>query len=692
MIYKKPIFSNETTYTCKDFGGIVTSHHPSTIGLDRLSQGKNIWNKDAVLSSRPGLSPTKNGIITEFFAMSDKCKTFYADFPFEGIPGYDTLCALVNESFDISTNIHFFVADNNGATHYLTLLEMVGANGKTFFEIKNILFIKSTPLEGSGIFIIIPVRRYDASTDTDSKYVLYYELSAEFDELISIKPEKFYRPLILKHGLGNAAPPSMKEANITCCPEGVNILGGNFEACFTCDGDSHAFIIPTSIAKDALVEIRLYTGSSTYVTTTVPPNSMTSTPFSFMQKEIIVYLNRTSGEMLFYTGNEPYAVPSNIGTNGLRVYSTADTAAAAYELLSCNSKPVSFDDRLFFPGGENRGNKIYYSGKNQPLYYCEKNYIPVGNSKYNLTAISLQNRYLIAFKEREIYRISISESSEISREELFKDNAILEMPVPKHTITRINGSIGCDMPTTIVTCANRLVWFQSDGAVYTLYGSNLYADGSVYELSGEISDQLMAYDMLDLSNVFAADLDGFYALGIDNKLYIMDARVSGFRYLSGHKAPSKNYSGLPWFIWEFPENCHLLSAFSRCGKHYFILSTRDYEIFYIATHNGEVDIVPQNDGINNQSLPEFSLSTPIIGNSLQSTQRITITAMFKNDAELQLFDENGVFKTLSLTGSEKLKSFMIPLHYKKGGVGITIKGKGNFFLKDITYNCSERKY
>ena len=93
-----------------------------------------------------------------------------------------------------------------------------------------------------------------------------------------------------------------------------------------------------------------------------------------------------------------------------------------------------------------------------------------------------------------------------------------------------------------------------------------------------------------------------------------------------------------------------------------------------------------------ESLPEFSLSTPIFGDSLLHTNKITIHAASKNGMTLEVFDENGIFKTAQVKGGERLKGFVLPISHKKGGVGITIKGSGQFFLKDISTSCSERKY
>lgn len=691
MVYKHPVFSNGKTYKINEIDGIVTSQHISKAGLNRLTNGENVWNKNGILSSRPGFAVTNDGIISDYSSPADVNKVFYADFPFEGVPGYNRLCAVVRECYFERTEIDFFVTDQNGGVQYLTFLELVGANGETTFEIKNILFVKDSPLKGSGIFVLMPIRRHEGPTDTETKEVRYFEFSSDYSGLIVADPVNFYRPLILKHGFGNSVSAEVTKTRTTSYPEGVNILGGNFEACFTVDGVSNTFYIPAAIAENSPVEIRMYTSASSYITFNIPVNSMAAT-VSFMEQEVTALLVRSTGELVFLTGNDPYPLPIMLADNGLRIFARSDTSAAAYELLSRNARPISFDNRIFLPGGENRGNKIYYSGKNNPLYYCEKNYIPVGNTNYDITALSLQSRYVIAFKEKELYRLSLTESKELDRTEFFLNNNLYQIPTPACTTTRINDSIGCDLPNTIVNCANRLVWFHSDGAVYTLYGSNLYTDGSVYELSGEISDKLKNLSESELNCTFAAEIGGFYALGIDSKMYLMDTRVSGFRYLSGHKSARKDYGGLPWFIWNAPDGARFVSAFLCGGNEYFIMRASNNSIFYIASFGDESDIVPNKGGGTTETLPNFSLSTPVFGDGLMYAQRVTVNAAPENSITLEVFDENGRFKTATVKGGERLRSFVLPLHYKKGGIGITIKGSGRFYLKDITYECNERKY
>ncbi len=690
MKFKTPVFSNGKTYKISDVNGIVTSRHPSKSGLTRLSDGFNLWNKNGLLTTRPGIALAKDGIIKNAASPSETSKIFFAEFPFEEVQGYNRLCALVNEVFDDRTEIDFFVTDQKGKVYHLYFLELVGANGRTYYEIKNILFVKDTPINGSGLFAVIPIYSYNTVADSEFKEVRYYEFSSDYKDLSRIDPNEFYRPLILKHGFGNRVTAEVLKNRTTSYPEGVNILGGNFEACFTVDGNSHVFKLPVKIAKNSVAEIRMYISSLSYITFSIPIGSDSAT-VNFMQKDITVYLSRDLGEVTFMTGTEPYPVPIMLADNAVRVLAHCDTEMEAYELLSRNAKPISFDSRIFIPGGENRGNKIYYSGKNKPLYFCERNSITVGDTNYDLTALSLQSRYVIAFKEKELYRLSVTESQDVSREDLFLNNSIYEMPVPTYKITRINDSIGCDLPSTIVNCVNRLVWFHSDGAVYSLYGSNLYTEGSIYELSAEISDKLknMSYD--ELRSIFASEMGGFYLLGVIDRLYIMDTRVSGFRYLSGSTA-DKGYSGLPWFFWKAPEGARFISAFLCGGNELFVMRTSNNEHFFIANLLGEYDVIPKEQDTVSETPPAFSLSTPIFGDTLKFCCRMTVNANPKRCMTFEVFDENGIIKTAQIKGGERLRSFIIPLYYKKGGVGLTIKGNGSFYLKDITLECNDRKY
>jgi hypothetical protein len=301
----------------------------------------------------------------------------------------------------------------------------------------------------------------------------------------------------------------------------------------------------------------------------------------------------------------------------------------------------------------------------------------------------MQSKYIIAFKEREMYRLSITCTDEISMQKIELDNKGLVFEKPKCTVTQINDTIGCDMPDTIVTCANRLVWFHSDGAVYTLYGSNLYTEGSIYELSGDISNLLSDISEEELKYAFAADFNGYYVLGLYDKLFLMDVRVSGFRYLGTQKHRKNN--NISWFLWNAPDETHFVSGFLIGGKEYFIMSSNDSRLLYMAQMSGETDLI-RNDGETEEKIPEFSFSTAIFGKTSSAIDRVCINAQLKEKAGLSFFDENREYGAFSITPHKDFKSYILSSPYKKGGIGIKIKGRGPFMLKDLVCSFKERIY
>lgn len=691
MIYKSPRYKNEKTYKIDEFTGIDNSSSPDFAKEGSLYEGHNVWNKNYALAARPGIAATQYGEMAAYSDEIDVKKIYVANFPFDAIHGYNKLYALCQEIYLDRTLIKVFVADSVGASHHLFDIEFLGAMPKTTYEIKNILFIKDNPIIGSGIFMLIPFIKYEGSTDTEYRDVCYYEISRDYTKAEIVDPLKFYRPLIVKNGHGINPDTEKLKDTPEYFPEGPNILGGGFQAGFACDGYASDFIIPTSISESSAVEVRYYTSENHYLTFIIPANKLNSEEQQYGEKMLWVAIHRGNGRLSFMGDTSRFAPPKNKKVNGIMVFAYSDTASAAYELLSSNASPINYDERLFIPGGENRGNRIYFSGKNLPLYYCEKNSFPVGNNNYNITALSLQSKYVIAFKQKEIYRISLTESNDVDRNLLMSDNTTGIIPTPNCKTTKINDTIGCDLPSTIVNCANRLVWFHSDGAVYTLYGSNLYSEGSVYELSGEISSLLNNFTEEELRNAFAAELNGFYALGINKRLFLMDVRAGGFRYLSNFKSKSGKHGGLPWFCWDAPKDTAFVYAFVIGGKEFFIMRSSKDENFYIASPTGENDLIIKADE-KRESTPEFSFTTPLFGENDAIVSSVSINAIFKNPFTIEVYDQNGSIKSFELHGSSRQKSFKIPLSYKKGKLGIKIKGSGYFTLKDISYTLTERVY
>lgn len=688
MIFKNPVYKNKGNVTINNIGGIVSSNHPAFINTDRLSDGYNVWNKNGILSSRPGICALEDGIVSNDIT-SENVKIYYSNFPYEDVKTYNNFCALVKDCGFSGTKIKFFAIDINGTVHSIADLDLKNSDNTQEYNVKNVIFIKSKKISGSGIFIILPVLIKNSSSADELKKVLYYELSSDYSAFIEVLPENMYRPVIIKNGYGDVAPSHIKSEFKESRPEGVSLLNGLFEARFILDGVSSRFRIPTSIAKDADIEIHYYITEDVYYTATIKAGDFKSETFDYVGSELYFTVDRDIGKIFVQRNSEGYAMFANTNTESLRIFSRSDVMGADYEIFSSCVTPLLFDNRLFIAGGENRGNKVYYSSKTEHLYFCDEYSVSVGNKSYDLTSLSMQSKYIIAFKERELYRLSFQCTEEVSVEKFEKKIMGISFEKPKCTVTQINDTIGCDLPDTIVTCANRLVWFHSDGIVYTLYGSNLYTEGSIYDLSSDISNLLSNLEKSNLKKAFAADFNGYYALGICDRIFLMDVRVSGFRYLSNTIA--KNRNNLGWFLWYAPENTSFISGFVCGGKEYLILASDKENVIYTANLSGDKDIIISDKEFKEQ-VYNFSFSTAIFSDYSNNLERICFNALVKNPAEFTVFDENCEIESHLVNADNQFKSYILPAPYKKGGIGIKINGSGDFKLKDIICCFKERIY
>ncbi len=669
--------------------GTISAHDPISLACDKLSHSNNIWNSRGVLATRPALV-SENGILIDNGYPTNDQKVFIADFPFTFVEGYNTLMAVAKEIYFDRTDIWFYAVNDMGQTKQLFTLELVSANGGFGYDIKNILFIKGSAMKGCGIFVIIPTRSTSLKSDEVITQVKYYELNSDCSGLANISPQQFYHPLIMKHGHGNEysqlIEPAIKD---TVYPEGINYLGGGFEADFSCDDTSYSFSLPVSLAKDSSVRIEYYTSTYQKRDFIIPSNSNYSDEQNFMDVVLKFRVDRESGTITALANNENYPLPRLRRDNSLRIFAYTDTSEKAYALLSRRIKPVSFDCRLFLSGGQTNGDRVYYSGKNQPLYFCEENSFNVGDDRGDVTALSQQNRYIFAFKERQIYRISLEESKEIDRDTLRDDDTITLSPKPSRKIARVTNFIGCDRPRTIMTCSNRLVWYHSDGAVYTLYGSNLYTEGSVYELSADIKDSLALLSEEEKQKIFAVTINGYYALIAKNKIFVMDTLVSGFAYLSGHKSPDKAYSGLSWFFWETPRETMIIDAFSKAYNSYFIMSDTNTVCIYLSALKGENDLIYDKSANPVTVDIDYSFTTAFLGSEQDKIRKITVRAMFGGEALLTVFNDNTDIYSFSIKGKNRFCDYIIPMSIN-GRAGIKVQGKGLFQLNNILIENTER--
>ena len=625
----------------------------------------------------------------EDFAPSSSSKVFYSDFL---LPDGSTIMALVKEELLGLTSINFYKCKDSGEATHMFYMELVAPNGHEYIDIVNLLFIKHSAADSGGIYIIMPTISTHLTTGISTKTVRYYKIKDTLDGVTLCDSDDFYYPLILKNGHGSSyLIPKDFPLEDPSEPEGVNLLGGNFEANFCCDDNSSEFILPVAIAEECPVRIRLYTSSAFYRDFFVPGDSNYSNVVSIAEKDITFHVSRKTGKISCFANQQPHPIPRYKSANGLRIWASADTTKQVFSLFNKQAKPIYFDNRIFLAGGEDYKDRVFFSGQNLPLYFSLKNSFVVGDDSSSITALSMQNRYVIAFKDKGIYRITLQESSVPDKEVIREDNSITAAPKPKCTIVRITNAIGCDRPSTIVTCGNRLVWYHSDGGVYTLFGSNLYTEGSVYMLSSEISSSLSLLSDEEKSLILATSYKGYYMLIAKDKIFIMDTLVSGFHFLSGHKSADKKYGGLPWFIWNSPHDTRILSTYNRKGDSYFVMCDEKYKKYYITSLCGQKDIYGTSDNKTQSEIP-FALNSAMLGKDSKRIKEAVIRAKFSSKGKITLFDRDKDLCSFDILGKNSFCRYVIPLSSKTDKIGISISGEGSFALDEILINTTERNY
>lgn len=194
--------------------------------------------------------------------------------------------------------------------------------------------------------------------------------------------------------------------------------------------------------------------------------------------------------------------------------------------------------RLFVAGHPELKNVVRWSNVNDSSYFLENNFSYVGRDDEGITALDKQDGYLVVFKEKELYALEYTYTTDA------KNNALVYFP-----ITPISPYIGCDCPNTIQLIANRLTWLSSVGKVYTLYSANSYSERNVRELSQHIENELSLHSKEELKNAKSVDYDNNYIIFVGKTAYIWNYDLNPFYNYSSSEQAQKR---LAWFKWDFP--------------------------------------------------------------------------------------------------------------------------------------------
>lgn len=218
---------------------------------------------------------------------------------------------------------------------------------------------------------------------------------------------------------------------------------------------------------------------------------------------------------------------------------------------------ISGGTRLFLGGNESEPNLVCYSDLNNPLYFPENNYFYVGESTSPVTAFGKQSDMLVIFKDNETYYTQYNRNTGISAEAVMNQSVIdIAASSVYFPLTLINANIGCDCPDTVELCRNRLVWTNSDGKVYTLVSNNQYNERNIFEIGEMIHRKLKTEK--NLKNARSIDWNGYYLLHTKDtedteasRIYVLDYNSYGYQYVSSYSKTEDANLRIPWYFWEF---------------------------------------------------------------------------------------------------------------------------------------------
>lgn len=205
---------------------------------------------------------------------------------------------------------------------------------------------------------------------------------------------------------------------------------------------------------------------------------------------------------------------------------------------------VDFSSRMFFSGNTNEPNSYFASGITDSFsadYFPQKYLYKIGSSRA-ITGLKVHNNKLIVLKEDMICGVNY---------ETGLDNSA------SFPITYLHTDVGCDIPGSVQSINNALVFGNSVGGIYTMTSTTVQDERAITNISKNINGGFGRSGLLtevNIKNAISTVYDNKYILSIDDKSYVLDYR---------NDLHIKDVSKNRWFLWEHTKviNCYVISPF-----------------------------------------------------------------------------------------------------------------------------------
>ena len=384
-----------------------------------LYLSNNVWVKNGNVVTRPKFSTKdENIIITQLeggvgrhnFEFTDSIyyhegefkRIIYEKFYYD-MSGYAVCVYLLNVEGNIT---------NLGYMYFGRL------NDTVFFTPENITFYVGKPQNGGGIFALVSLVN---EIDYKSREYEIYEINSALDEWERVT--NYYIPTVYIYGRGNAYEMASQAINATLSGNPIeletpNLLNGSFYAYFSSDGYSHSFRLPYSnLAKKAVV-CRIHESPQKYTEWIISAEEEKDTQ-TFFGTSVTANVDRTKGIINFTVEAGFYPIPAIdlYCENNIRFMASLDIPNGKEEVIS-STCAVNIGSRIVFSGGIAK-NKLFYTKYDNPLYFPRNTGDDIGFSDSEVISLLTAGDRIIAFKNAEVYSITVKNGKSINNTALF---------------------------------------------------------------------------------------------------------------------------------------------------------------------------------------------------------------------------------------------------------------------------------
>ena len=585
-------------------GGINMRDAVTMVQDNQLTDSKNMWYKDNILKTRPGLKKcgalSYDGYIPEI-----ACGYEFTDVKKENatkiIDG--KLCQLV------SRHTFFKHLDESTGTTLNTDDLLDSASHIQFFWVgsyqdgngEKSVYSEELPAITSDNYVCY--KNYFAVQDKKDLYCFcetndggdIYKLSEDGSEWTRLKDDgnDIYAPLVMTHCKKYSYGPSTSQSKLlengAVMFEGYNLLSGYYRmiwstfnsdvASITSDTDdtrrhpmNYGLLFNAFEYVGKTVTAKITDRSGTVYTHSVKIQSSSGWQVEQTNQGDNIYLAVAGKLLAFFASptpkNDSYdnamVTENDYVEDNMEITAPCPNSTENLKKVFSMQKNIWFGGdaagisggtRLFLGGNTEEKEKslVLWSGLNNPLYFPENCYAYVGNSNQAVTAFGRQNDTLVIFKERETFYTQYTRNSNISASDLINQNVVDYTASSVYfPIVQLHSAIGCDCPDTVELCRNRLVWACADGNVYTLITENQYSERNIYCLSDMIKRRLKNENALEYAR--SCDWNGHYLLFVGSHVYVMNYESYGYVYASSYNKTDDAQVMIPWWYWELPSD------------------------------------------------------------------------------------------------------------------------------------------